>query len=148
MVFIVGGLIILPSWPGEWLTNVELYMQEVSRVYLFHYFVVFLLVLCRQPWVLCLALAQVCFFPIVDIYGSLPLLFGIFCFRLPVALTLSGITWLMPFAYGDPNSSSSLLLFVLGPYLVVALLVSAGNLKRYQAIRGWLLRDELNCLYT
>ena len=123
--FLWGGLTVLyPSWPMAWLQAAQEYQQQVRPLVLLPTSLLLLACSYRMSVVGIIAVAQVIFFPVTDIYVTLPLLLAYLEIRVSVALCACLFSWLAPLYYQYPNDLQPLWLTLLLPFSMAAVIGS------------------------
>jgi hypothetical protein len=121
----IAALLIQPDWIAGWLTQVQIYSTIVHPPSLLPWGLVLLLVAWRQPWWSIVAACQVVFFPLSDLYSTLPLLLCWIGIGGRIALLGAGASWLWSIA-GLPNTMPVLWALIMAPLILAMIWRSWG----------------------
>lgn len=116
----IVSLLVQPGWIDAWLQQMQVYRGIVQPPTLLPAGLLLVLACWRLPWWARVAAAQVVFFPLSDVYSTLPLLLCWIAIGGPAALIGAGVSWLwvMP---GVSNTLTNVWVLVLGPLAACAI---------------------------
>jgi hypothetical protein len=115
---VIVALLLQPGWIAGWLAQVRIYNTIVHPPSLLPWGLVLLVVVWRQPWWSIVAACQVVFFPLSDLYSTLPLLLCWVGIGGRAALLGAGVSWLWSIA-GLPNTMPVLWVLIMAPLILV-----------------------------
>jgi hypothetical protein len=121
----IVALLLQPGWIAGWLAQVQIYSTIVHPPSLLPWGLVLLLAAWRQPWWSIVGACQVVFFPLSDLYSTLPLLLCWIGIGGRVALLGAGVSWLWSIG-GLPNTMPVLWVLIMVPLILAMIWRSWG----------------------